>query len=142
MALVTDDEVELIASNFQLVRGKVPAAVIQQADAWLRRMAAVDKSAYDSISDGNWQAAQLLEAQEPEEPMRVMVMEQAPSSVTSLEEVGILEQRLVMDFRHLNDDTSAPAVKSRAAYVNKLGKQPDIETAEGFGSKSTRRGEE
>ena len=139
VALVTDDEVELIASNFQLVRGKVPAAVIQQADAWLRRMAAVDKSAYDSISDGNWQAAQLLEAQEPEEPMRVMVMEQA---LSSLEEIGILEQHIVMDFRHLNYDTPAPAVKSRAAYVNELGKQPDIETAEGFGSKSTRRGEE
>ena len=71
--------------------------------------------------------------------MRVMVMEQA---LSSLEEIGILEQRLVMDFRHLNDDTPAPAVKSRAAYVNELGKQPDIETAEGFGSKSTRRGEE
>ena len=50
VAVVTEDEVELVATNFQLVRGKVPRAALSTVDEWLRKMSALDKSALDSLN--------------------------------------------------------------------------------------------
>ena len=76
VAVVTEDEVELVATNFQLVRGKVPQATLDAVDDWLRKMSALDKSALSSLNG---------KGDDDSESRQLWVLEQHPSQLEEIQ---------------------------------------------------------